>query len=93
MISKKKLTCDIQTAVYLSELGFDIYRARKKGYRIKAASTGTQVFLETTSPETEWDNIAKSIVEFLTHYKKSQVIVKILGNTNEQQTLLLRMTN
>jgi len=93
IISKKELSCDIRTAVYLSELGFDILRARQVGYIIKDVSTGTQVIHETTSTDTEWDNVAKSISEFLTHYKKWRVIVTIRENKNGQQILLLDMLN
>ena len=93
IISKKELTCDIRTAVYLSETGFDIMRARKKGYKIKHISTGTQVLNETTSPETEWKNIANSIAEFLIYYKKSYLTVEILDGTGGQQTILLHMSN
>ena len=89
IISKKELNCDIHTAVYLSELGFDILRARHAGYITKDISTGTLVIHETTSPDTEWDNITKSISEFLTHYKKWRVIVTIRENKNGQQILLL----
>ena len=93
IISKKELSCDIQTAVYLSEMGFDILRARHKGYITKDISTGTQVIHETTSPDTEWDNIAKSISEFLTYYRKLRVIITIRKNKNGQQILLLDMLN
>ena len=91
IISKKELSCDIQTAVYLSEMGFDILRARQEGYITKDISTGTQVMHETTSPDTEWDNVAKTISEFLTYYRKCQVIVTIRENRNGQQILLLDM--
>ena len=93
IISKKELSCDIQTAVYLSEMGFDILRARHEGYITKDISTGTQVIHETTFPDTEWDNIAKSISEFLTYYRKRRVIVTIRENKNGQQILLLDMLN
>ena len=93
IISKNELSCDIRTAVYLSELGFDILRARHAGYITKDISTGTLVIHETTSPDTEWDNVAKSISEFLTYYRKRQVIVTIRENKNGQQILLLDMLN
>ena len=93
IISKKELSCDIHTAVYLSELGFDILRARHVGYITKDISTGTLVIHETTPPDTEWDNIAKSISEFLTYYRKLRVIITIRKNKNGQQILLLDMLN